>query len=194
MNEKQLDKWFADSCEIGEIDDFLRQRPDFNWSKLKLKDKISIYESFCGKIEQPKTQITTQFPNITRKVITTTIETLEGSPIKVNYIYSVEGSGSNEILAAYIKYGMLAPLPHTLYLKHDNDSVESLVEQLEDYFSRAKLSGKDKEKERFELWEEIKEKSADEIDKIIYERLVILYKDRPLALEFIPARYLKSKE
>lgn len=186
MNEKQLDKWFQDSKEVGEIDDFLRTRPDFSWFKLKYQAKLDFYNAATGeKIQAPKQIVATAFPNIQRRVTTTRQETLEGHLIKETYQYEIVGKGSQELIDAYIQYGLLAPLPYTETFEHDDKELESILSYVQNYFSRSALSKKDKQEDRNIFWREIKNKPLKGVKAIIYSKLEILYKDRPLALNYL---------
>jgi hypothetical protein len=185
MDVKEINKWFTENSEIGEIDDAARLIPGFDWSKMSYEKKLAFYESFNGKIEKQPRNVKTEFPNIKVKVRTLSTQTLEGDTIESDSYYVVEGAGSKEILNAYVKYGTLAPLPHTLELNHDNEELEATLHIIQDCFSRGRISGKGKEKERVELWQKMEGKSLEEIKAVRQNFLEEVYKDRPMALKFI---------
>jgi hypothetical protein len=181
---KEINKWFAENSEVGEIDDATRLIPGFDWGKMSQDKKLAFYESFNGRVKKQLKNIKTEFPNIKVRVITSSIQTLEGYTTESNSSYVVEGSGSAEIIQAYVKYGLLAPLPHTLILKHNDEELEAILAVLEDCFSRGHISGEGKEKERLQLWDKMAGKSLSEVKEIRQWFLDEVYSDRPLALGF----------
>ena len=185
MDIKEINKWFAENSEVGEIDDATRLILGFDWSKMSYDKKLAFYESFNGKVKKQPKNIKTEFPNIKVKVSTISIQTMEGDTIEFDSSYVVKGVGSAEIIQAYVKYGILAPLPHTLELEHDNDELEVILAVLQDCFSRGRISGKGKEKDRLQLWEKITGKSLSEVKDIRRLFLGEIYRDRPMALKFI---------